>query len=293
MLKSMTAYGRAALHNKVGRFVVEIQSVNRKFLEIQIQLPSELSQFELEVKKWLLPRIARGQVTVKIFAFFEAFAPVVVRPNLAFARQLKLAWDAIAKETGVSEPFNLDLLTHSKELFYFDENQEDEELFREILKESVDQAFNAFIKVKMQEGRLLQEDICKRFEKIKECLRQIESKSAHATDKYREKLLSRLAELLPQHIENEERVLREVAIFAEKIDISEEITRFFCHLAHFDEIITSDETGVGKTLEFVIQEMNREINTIGSKSADSIIGRLVIEVKSELEKIREQIQNIE
>ena len=114
-----------------------------------------------------------------------------------------------------------------------------------------------------------------------------------ATKKYREKLVARLEELVPGHVENEERILREIALFAEKIDITEELTRFNCHLIHFEELIHSQALSVGKTLEFVLQELNREINTIGSKSSDLDIARAVIDVKSEIERIREQIQNIE
>ena len=121
----------------------------------------------------------------------------------------------------------------------------------------------------------------------------VEQKMPFATKKYRDKLIARLDELLPGHVENEECILREIALFAEKIDITEELTRFYCHLTHFEELIQSTALSVGKTLEFVLQELNREINTIGSKSSDLDIARAVIDIKSELERIREQIQNIE
>lgn len=290
----MTAYGRAISTTPAGRFIIEIQSVNRKFLDITIDLPPELSQFELELKKWVIPHLTRGQVTIKVAAFFEDTAPIIVRPNLALARQLRKAWDAIAHEIGVKEDcFSLSLISDTKGLLHYDENEEDEALFRQILKETLEKAFHPFLQMKKQEGLLLQNDIMERLEKIRYWIKEITIKIPGATEKYRQKLIARLEELLPGHIENEERILREVALFAEKIDIAEEITRLYCHLTHFEELISSETVSIGKTIEFIIQELNREINTVGSKSADSVIARLVIDVKSELERIREQIQNIE
>lgn len=294
MLKSMTAYGRASLHTKVGHFVIEIQSVNRKFLEVQVFLPRELNQFDIELKKWLMPHLARGQVTVKVNVFFEGPVPFVVRPNLPLARQLKAAWNEIAHELQLEhEEFRLSLLERTEGLLSYEENREEEENYRQILKQTLEVALTSFLKMKAQEGSVLQADITQRLGHIRQAMQIVQHKTPFATKKYREKLVTRLEELLPGRVENEERILREVALFAEKIDIAEEITRFFCHLGHFDELLESDALSVGKTLEFVLQELNREINTIGSKSSDLEIARAVIEIKGEIERIREQIQNIE
>src|SRR4029077_2018623 len=161
------------------------------------------------------------------------------------------------------------------------------------LKQALDMALDGFLQMKCQEGAILQADISQRLTKMGESLKIVEHKMPFATKKYREKLVARLDEIVPGHIENEERILREIALFAEKIDITEEMTRFYCHLTHFQELIHSTVLSVGKTLEFVLQELNREVNTIGSKSSDLEIARAVIDIKSELERIREQIQNIE
>ena len=294
MLKSMTAYGRASLNTKVGHFIVEIQSVNRKFLEVNVFLPRELSQFDIELKKWLLPYIARGQVTVKVSVTFEGAVPFIVRPNLPLAHQLKAAWDAIAQDLQLDvEDFDLSLLGRTEGLLSYEENLAEEENYREALKQTLEVALKSFLQMKTQEGAILQADIVQRFEKMRQSLQIIEQKMPFATRRYREKLVSRLEELMPGHIENEERILREIAIFAEKIDITEEMTRFYCHLGHFEEILYSQALSVGKTLEFVLQELNREVNTIGNKSSDLDIARAVIDIKSELERIREQMQNIE
>ena len=294
MLKSMTAYGRGVLTAPLGQFVVEIQSVKRKHLEIQVSLPRELAQFDIELKKWLGLVVARGQVAVKVSAAFQGPVPFVVRPNLSLARQLKDAWDQIAQELQLDEnAFSLALLRGTEDLLSFEENRAEEEHYRQLLKQSFEMALKSFTQMKEQEGAVLQNDILGRLEKMRISLSSIEVKAPHATSRHREKLIARLEEILPGRIENEERILREIALFAEKIDITEEITRFKCHLTHAEELIHSGERSVGKTLEFLVQELNREANTIGSKSSELEIARAVIDIKSELERIREQIQNIE
>ncbi len=290
----MTAYGRAARNEKAGHFVIEIQSVNRKFLDVSVCLPRELSQFDIELKKWLLPLVGRGQITVKVNVTFEGSPPFTVKPNLPLARQLKLAWNQIEKELEMGDiPFDLNRLTGVEDLFTFEENASFEGEYRDALKKTFDDALAVFLQMKQQEGAVLQADICRRIASIEQSFAKIESSGGDATNKYRQKLLMRLQEVVPGHFENEERVLREIALFAEKVDIAEEITRFYCHLTHFRELLESKALSVGKTIEFVLQELNREINTIGSKSSDIEIARAVIDIKSELEKIREQIQNVE
>lgn len=291
----MTAYGRATYQCDIGHFVIEIQSVNRKFLEVNTQMPKELLRFDVELKKWMLSRVSRGQVTIKIFASFDEMIPVVVRPNLPLAKQLKEAWDRIAEEIGAKKrlEFDLTLLVHEDEVISFEENFQEEGVYREALRKVFDLALAGFMQMKRSEGAVLQQDVLDRIKKMREWIALVEQKVPDATKKYRDKLIARLEELLPGNIENEERILREVAIFAEKIDIAEEVTRFSCHLNYFEELVLSDNSSVGKTLEFVLQELGREINTIGSKSSDMEIARYTIDIKSELERIREQIQNVE
>jgi uncharacterized protein (TIGR00255 family) len=289
----MTAYGRADHNTPLGSFSIEIHSVNRKFLDIQIILPQELSQFELEIRKWIIPYISRGLITIKAAAFFEECVPFRIKPNLALARQFKAAWEEISHDLQLHQTFELSFLSQRSEIFVYEENQAQEENYREMIKICFEEAMNHFLKVKINEGSALQKDIQNRIQTMRQLIEFIQSKTPSATMKYREKLLKRLEELLPGQIENEERILREVALFAEKIDIMEEITRFSCHLTHFEELMHSSETSVGKTLEFITQELNREVNTIGSKSLDLEIARTIIEIKTEIERIREQIQNIE
>jgi uncharacterized protein (TIGR00255 family) len=191
------------------------------------------------------------------------------------------------------EKFSLELLSQEEEIIAFEENLQEEDVYREALRRAFEEALKGFQQMRTNEGIILQKDVMERVQKMRSWISAIEKKTPYATKKYREKLIARLEELVPNSVETEERILREVAIFAEKIDIAEEITRFLCHLTHFEELVHGETSSVGKTLEFVLQELGREINTIGSKSSDLEIARYVIDIKSELERIREQIQNVE
>lgn len=295
MLKSMTAYGRGSCSSSVGHFIIEIQSVNRKFLDINVAMPKELLRYEIDVKKWIAQHVDRGQVNVKVFVDYEESSPLIVKPNLSLARQFKSAWEKIADELGLSkESVSLSLFANVEELLAVEEEIEDEKLYREAIHEALNKALTPFIKMKGDEGAVLQKDIAERMGRLNGWMEEIAQRESGASNKYREKLKARLEEILPGCLDNEERLLREVAILAEKVDIAEEVTRFLCHLKHFNEIIQStDRGGVAKTLEFILQELGREINTIGSKSADIDIARRVVEIKSVLEQVKEQIQNIE
>jgi uncharacterized protein (TIGR00255 family) len=293
MLKSMTAYGRASLSTKIGRFVAEIQSLNRKHLEIQILLPKELSRFDTEIRKQISSMVFRGQVSIKISAFFDQTAPIIVTPNLPLVRQIKLAWETIAKDLKLEEQFNLNLLANERDILLYGDNFQNEEDYRTALASTVDMALKEFVAMRIREGEALEQDIANRLIKLRQCLQQIDSRKDGATSKYRQKLKERIEEVLSGSIENEERILREVAIFAERIDIAEEITRFNSHIDQYEQLLKNGSDSLGKTMEFLLQEMNREVNTIGSKSSDIEITRLVLDMKSELERIREQIQNIE
>lgn len=288
----MTAFGRAVLSTPLGRFSSEISSLNRKHLDINIALPKELSRFEVDLRKLVSNYVFRGQVTVKISAFFEAMTPIAVKANLPLARQVKEAWEVIARELKITGELPLTLISKSDVLLY-EEEHKDDEMYRQALITIVELALKDFIAMRELEGAALQKDIETRLETLSANIKKIASRSVGATEKYRQKLLERLQEVLPGAVENEERILREICMYAEKIDISEEITRFNSHLNQTATLIKSDAPGIGKTFEFLLQELHREMNTIGSKASDVDISRLVIESKGELEKIREQIQNVE
>lgn len=294
MLKSMTAFGRASLTLPLGRFIVELQSVNRKYLEINTSLPSELSCFDPFIKKIIASEVSRGQVNVKLTVIFAKSSPLVVAPNLPLARQEKAAWDLIAKDLGLKEEkgFSLQMLVDKPDILLYAQETADEAEYQNGISQVIAEALKAFVAMKLAEGAILQRDIEMRLATLKSAIEKIALKAPDAPAKQRQKLKERLEEVLPGCVENEERILREICLYADRLDITEEIIRFRSHLEQCHHFMESN-AGIAKTLEFLLQELNREINTIGSKSADVEISHLVVGVKSELERIREQIQNIE
>lgn len=295
MLRSMTAYGRASATTALGRFVVEIQSVNRKHLEISVLLPKELTRFDADIRKLVGKQAFRGQVNVKISAYFDKTTPSVVTPNLPLAKQLKAAWEAIAKELELKTiEFPLELLSNEEGILLYGEELHDEEQYRLDLINVASEALEQFVAMRIREGEALLQDISARLTNLRHWLDRIVVLSKDSVGKYRHKLLERLESVVPGIIEDEERILREICLFADRIDITEEITRFYSHLDQWGNLLLfSESKGIGKTLEFLLQEMSREVNTIGSKSADIEISHLVVDMKSDLERIREQIQNVE
>ncbi len=289
----MTAYARASTEQVIGRVIVEIQSVNRKFLEVNTLLPQELLSFDTEIKKWVGESINRGQINFKLFVNYENVSPVTIKPNLPLVRQIKDAWEQIAKELNSNETFKLDLLLQEKGILLYTEEFGDKEEYRLAIHETLSLALDDLVKMKKFEGANLAKDISQRIDHIHKLVEQIEVLAPNATKKLREKLLEKMNEVHLGFIEHEDRILREVCLFAEKVDIAEEITRLRSHLNQFTDLLNKDLPTVGKTLEFIVQEMNRETNTIGSKASEVEVSKLVIEMKSEIERIREQIQNVE
>lgn len=273
---------------------VEIQSVNRKHLEMFVSLPKDLSLYEMELRKWVSEAISRGQVSVRVFLAAGVDALSGTLPDPVLLKQLKKVWMQLARECGCDElsidlPFLLQCLATMPQNNALEWN----ETQLQVLKESVLQALEAALTMKRLEGQALLQDIASRLDRIEGFGKEIEERSPDAVERQRTKLSERMREVLQPGADLDERLLREIALFAERVDIAEEITRLKSHLEQFRSNLGSKEVSVGRKLEFIVQEIGREINTIGSKSADATISRLVVESKSELEKIREQIQNVE
>lgn len=296
-LKSMTAYGRGVAAFHYGRFTIEIQSVNRRHLEVSISLPRLFARFEVGIRKLVAAHIGRGALNVTVTWKTEGNQPVSVVPNLSLARSLKEAWEKLVMELGVKEDVPLSLLARQNDLFLYEEEIVNEEQYLQALNNAVTEALQALLVMKRHEGATLVHDLLKRLDQLTAEIVRIEALSVGGAEKYRQKLQGRLEEFFSGSQENEERILREVAIFAERMDITEEIVRFKSHLSQFANLVEKPleneiETR-GKTLDFLLQELLREINTVGSKASDAAIAHHVVTVKSELEKIREQVQNIE
>jgi len=291
----MTAYGRFSVSGDLAEIDVQIQTLNRKFLDVHVKLPKELLFFDIEIRKWIASQIQRGKVTVTISAKFGEDSPVSVTPNISLAHQIKLAWEKITNELQLEETKEcvLQLLANQPSIFLYQESSEGLDKFRPILREGVFKALEAVQVMKIDEGTVIQKDFVSRFSKLSELITSIEKNTQGSEEKYRKQLLKNITDLLPNLADNEDRILREICILAGKVDISEEIIRFRSHLTQVMKLITSENEGIGKTLEFLLQELLREVNTIGSKSMNMEISKLVIAIKSELEKVREQVQNIE
>lgn len=295
MLRGMTGYGRAVVVHERGSLVAEAQSVNKRHLAVDIVVPREFSRFEGEIRKRVTSRVSRGEVTVKVSARLETGALGRVQPNLPLVRQWRDAWLAIYEELGwpVSQGVDPALFASLEGLFYVDQEEGDLERLGDCLMQAVDQAMNALESVRDQEGAVLSLDLKKRAVWLRECLERIRYKATEAVPAFRRRLEEKIKEYAAACADNEERILREVCLYADRVDIAEEMVRFQMHLDHFDKVLEGEKSSSGKTLEFLCQELGREINTVASKAADGVISGLVVEAKGELERIREQIQNVE
>lgn len=291
----MTAFGRATVIASFGRLVAEVQSVNRRFLEMTVQLPKELAHFEMDVRRWISESVGRGQVTIRVEASFEAVAPIRAVPNLPLARQLKQVWQELgtAISLEVDSQSLVTLLSQEDDLIHYETDLTDEAIYRDALHQVVQEALKHFSQMRKQEGQALASDILMRVEIIQKGLERIEQRAGQATEKYRQRLMAKIQEFVPELVDNEERVMREVCIFADRCDYTEELIRFKSHLQQLTSTVDSDKPCMGKTLDFLLQELNRECNTIGSKAMDSEIAQDVVALKAELERIREQLQNVE
>lgn len=296
MARSMTAYGRGNATTDAGLFLIEIHSVNRKSLDISISLPKELLALDMDLRKRLAQEVKRGNVSMRITKEdVKGQGMQGVAPDKEVMKQLHQDWQDCAKALGYEPqeavPFHLVLnyaLSATPSL-----QVELDETFRKQLFEGVEKAIEDFLHMKMKEGKALLADMKPRVEDIGKNLGAITELTKEAPKKYQEKLHKRLEELRALTEGDEERLARELVIFADKVDVTEELTRLSSHVTQFHDILVSKKRRLGRELEFLIQEMNREVNTIGAKSQDLQITQLVVAIKSELEKIREQIQNIE
>jgi uncharacterized protein (TIGR00255 family) len=291
MLTSMTGFGRSCVDAPFGRLTAEIQSVNRKHLEIAVSLPKECGRFENDIRTWVGEKIFRGHVFARLYLIPNVESVVELLPDPKSLKKLKLGWEKIAKTLGYDKgeidlPF---LIAHSPMQQKAQFLEEKDLVF---IETCMKEALLSLCRMKEREGKALAIDVRKRVKFMRECLKKIESLAPESLEKMKVSLAHKLKEL--QMNENfEERLLREGLLFADRIDISEEITRLGSHFAQFEQTLGGGEGAIGRKMDFLIQEIGREINTIGSKAVDAKISHLVVEMKSELEKIREQAQNIE
>ena len=292
MIKSMTGYGRVETTGQDRNIVVEFKSVNHRFLEISLRMPQALSPLELEFKKKIGEKIKRGRVEVfiRLEAGSTSAAETIV--NLDIARNYFAALQRLKNEFGLTEEIGLKTLVGFRDIF---SQPAETEIQPDVLKKiasALEEALDMLVSMRQEEGLAIYQDMKQRLDFIKVILETINARSPQVILEYQRRLAERIKELTAGCVIDESRLAQEAAILADKSDITEEIVRMRSHIGQFVTLLQSAEAE-GKKIDFLLQEMNREINTIGSKSNDSEIARQVIEAKSELGKLREQAQNIE
>jgi uncharacterized protein (TIGR00255 family) len=295
MLRSMTAFGKAKKAFSDVTITVTLQSVNKKFLDIHCKLPPEFASLEQPVRNLLTSQITRGHVTVLVHAFFPSKSPVKVELNMPLALEFKNAIDELQKlsDAQVSEKDIILFLLQAKDLFSISYETKELNIYQEALEDVFNIALVDFIALKEREGRHITEEFAMRLLLLKSLISEIGQKGQGVSQKYAIKIRENLQKIGINLSEGDERLVKEIAIMAEKLDVSEEISRALYHIEHFEKLLSSREQIQGKVLEFILQELGREVNTIGSKVQDAHIATLVISAKSEIEKMREQVQNVE
>lgn len=291
MIRSMTGFGRGSYENEGREYLVEVKSVNHKYCDINFRMPKSFSGIENKLRKVIESYISRGKVDV--FIDFQNFSEA--GNNIKFNKELAKTYiknlKELGQETGINSEISVVDISKMPDIFKKEDNTDEELVFNEINIALVE-ALKNIVSMKEIEGDKLKIDLEGRIEDVSEKINQISNFSSGLVEEYIVKLKSRVKELIDTEVVDENRLLQEIVIFSDKSSIEEELTRLKSHVEQFKKLIT-DSSPIGKKLDFLIQEMNREINTIGSKANSLQITNLVIEVKTELENIREQIQNIE
>jgi len=292
-MKSMTGYGWGDAVQNGFKVTVELSSVNRKQSEISVNLPRELEVLEAQIRDEVNRRVARGRVTARVTLHAGEKREGNVRINAVLAQAYAKRLRDLAKELKLVGDVTIDHLLRAPGVLESDEDVPDAEDFWPSVEKALKQALEMMVSMRQKEGAHLRVDLEKRVDTMRKSAIKIQKRAPQVQVRYREQLLERIrsAGLEAAKVE-EERILKEVIFFADRSDISEEITRLQSHFKQFDDCVNSREP-VGRTLDFLAQEMNREINTIGSKANDAMISREVVVLKTELEKFREQAQNVE
>ena len=291
MIKSMTGYGRAMLSENSREYQVEIKSVNHRYLDISVKIPRALSYLEEVVKKEISSKVKRGKIDV--FITFENNSTqgrdIKINTELAhlYIKELK----ELAEKEGILSNIEVTEISKLPEVLNIQNNQSDETIETELIT-VVREATNNLIEMRKVEGSKIAQDLLVRIEEIQSKIKEISKFSTRLIEEYVVKLEERIKELLQNQEIDQARLSQEVVIYADKCSIEEEITRLDSHITQFINLLNSKEA-IGKKLDFIIQEMNRETNTIGSKANSLEITNEVINIKTQLENIREQIQNIE
>lgn len=292
MVKSMTGFGRAVKELDGYVITVELKSVNHRYFEFSSRCPRQYGFIDEKIKSFVNSRVERGKVDcyVGIEALNTESADVVVNNTLASAYVKALK--EIAQSYDLKEDFGASTISRFSDVLVVKKAEEDEEKIWTLVKEVASEAIDKFVEMRQTEGKRMYDDVYSRSSFILDCVSYIEERSPETVKEYNDKLVQRVHDLIGDVSLDENRVIQEVAIFADKVAVAEETVRLRSHIEQLREFLDSD-TAIGRKMDFLVQEINRETNTIGSKCNDVDIARRVVDMKAEIEKIREQIQNIE
>lgn len=292
MIKSMTGFGRGHKVLNGRDITVEIRSVNHRYYEFSSRLPRSLNYVEERLKSLLQGRISRGKVEVSVLLNNVEAADEKITINRDVVREYIEALRSVKEEFGLTDDLALSNVLRIPDAFTVVKTETDEEQLWEDIKSTAEEALEHFISMRENEGVRMKQDVLSRLAKIEEWVGVVETRSPQVVEDYRKRLYDKMCEVLSSSNIDENRILLEAGIFSEKTAVDEETVRLRSHIAQFRSMLESGEP-VGRKLDFLVQEMNRETNTIGSKVQDIEVTRIVVDQKSEIEKIREQIQNIE
>ncbi|MCI5515223.1 MAG: YicC family protein [Oscillospiraceae bacterium] len=292
MLKSMTGFGRAVEEIDGYVITVEIKSVNHRYFDFSSRIPRQYGFLDDKLKSYINSKVSRGKVEcyVSVEALDTEDAAVVINKTLASAYVKALK--ELSGEYSLKEDFGTAFVSRLPDVFVLKKADEDEEKIWQLVKSVTDEAIEKFIQMRAVEGAKMKEDVASRAEYILDCVSFIEERSPQTVKEYNDKLVERVHEIIGDVSLDEQRIIQEVAIYADKVAVAEETVRLRSHIAQLKTFLESEEP-IGRKMDFLVQEINRETNTIGSKANDVDIARKVVDIKAEVEKIREQIQNIE
>lgn len=291
LIKSMTGFGRGEFSQGTSTFTVDVRSVNHRYCDVSVRIPRSMSVLEEKVREYVSERISRGKVDVYInYNTFGQNSQVKLDTDLAGAYVDSL--NSLKEMFQIKDDISLSLLTRFPDIMSLETVEQDMEELWIILKGALEMAFDALVEMRSREGVRLKNDLLEKLVDVKSLVENIKETSLGIVDEYKNKLYDRIKELIKDIPIDENRLLTEVAVFADKSSIDEEIVRLESHIDELRKALSINGPA-GKKLDFIIQEMNREVNTIGSKITDLGILNNVISIKTEIEKIREQVQNIE
>lgn len=292
MIKSMTGFGRSIYENDGREYIIEIKSVNNRFSDINIKMPRSLNYLEEAVKKRILNHVSRGKIDVFITFNNNSDLGKSIKLNTEIAKKYITELKKLSDETEIIDNINIMDISKFPDVLNIKVEEDAEEVIKQELLNALNEAIKSFIDMREKEGEKIKQDLENRIKIVSEKINEISNISTGLVEEYIVKLETRIKELLKTDVIDQSRLAQEVVIYSDKCSVEEELTRLKSHISQFLNLI-NENVAVGKKLDFLIQEMNRETNTIGSKANNLKITNLVVDIKTELENVREQVQNIE